>query len=462
MASAGVITAWPGQSPRDQFARPGTRLRQQRLHALSGQLQVDERRTVANSALLSLGSGHVLHSKPKKLPPVVKPEGDQSAEAWSCPGESLDVVNPHLGKHPLVGYRLPEQLKQAAPATPSSAVVTPSSARSPERRSKKDTSTPRRRKADNLTHVETLEESFKFHIKVLAGSGDTFGVDELVHFLEQCQLLDHWLTERRVRLFWTTFFEGHPDGNPQQIAYPDFAGFLAWAADLKGWSWSALTEQVIMYFRQNSDKSAAMMWRLEVVFETFAKTEPDVLRDVEFVALCSACGLCERPRFDIADIYLLFAELGVTSVDFAGYMKMIGLAGKRMGIGNQSFRRIADAADTLDSEPFVIMRVRLALKQAASTMGGIDWQKMFYEVDLDGDGTMSWEEFRSLARVRMKLVNTSDWALRMMFRKVDRESKGRVSLQELVRFIADGVDAHRSRRRTSQEALASLDLAKRS
>lgn len=86
----------------------------------------------------------------------------------------------------------------------------------------------------------------------------------------------------------------------------------------------------------------------------------------------------------------------------------------------------------------VVSIMRSRLKAASYKAGGEDWPSLFFSLDKDHSGILSWEEFRSCCR-RVLRIQAEDRGLRTVFRSLDMDASGEVSIQELVAFIMDPV-----------------------
>jgi len=309
------------------------------------------------------------------------------------------------------------------------------------------------RKEQNLYKKETLGEAFANHIKSFGDDmGGSLSVEKLVTTLSTGELLDTWLTPAMVRTYFTGVLEGvgapeyggsiNQKLDPNSISFRHFEAFLRFAADMRGIPFPQMETQMLNHFLSNSDQSGSMLWRLEVVFESFGKTTRGKMVAHEFINMCRRCGLMTfKPgALNIADAHVLFGDVGGEEVDFEGFLRLVDEVGKILGVGRKILHMISDAVETLDNDEFVVLRMRLVLKSAATVNGVIDWVQLFSDLDPDQSGEIAWPEFQILCRKKLKL-QAKDPELRLLFRKLDADQSGELSIDEFVSFIMDGVIA---------------------
>eukprot|EP00932_Pfiesteria_piscicida_P017759 SRR837773.4634.p1 GENE.SRR837773.4634~~SRR837773.4634.p1 ORF type:complete len:574 (+),score=168.24 SRR837773.4634:142-1722(+) len=95
----------------------------------------------------------------------------------------------------------------------------------------------------------------------------------------------------------------------------------------------------------------------------------------------------------------------------------------------------------------LVTRIRACLRDAAWSVGGSDWGKLFRHEDKNHSGTLSWDEFRSMCRRVLRLRDTAipDSWLRLIFRSLDMNEGGELELEELVTFVEDPLRRMRAR-----------------
>jgi len=236
----------------------------------------------------------------------------------------------------------------------------------------------------------------------------------------------------------------------EQIGYAEFEALLHWAADLKGVKFQDCVAKVVNQSRKTCDKSSSMKRRLEVVFEAFCKRIPGRMTSFEFACMCRRLDVYKDNKFTISDVYELFREFADhNSIDFAGFMNMIGEVGERLESGRQIFIKFAEAAEDLEADEDVLMKMRLRIKaaanNAATSAGDRDWTQLFRSQDADGSGQITWDEFYIMCRKSLQLKD-QDVHLRAVFQKLDKDGSGEVAIDELVGFVGDSPELSVKRR----------------
>jgi len=429
--------AGTAQTPR--LKRMGTELRKETLGNVGRHLAADSRRCRGNVALLGLGTSRIANrANPHQLP-----WPDTGSAGATALKQRMDSSGPESVQH---FSMIPADAKPSSAQSYGERVGSAGSELDHAKQHHPD-------KADqvkNLYHQETLEESFNSHVRTFEDGEDDFDVDEMISFLSTTHIFDEWLTPRKVKTYFASLSEGFTADayhntkeafDPMNIGFKEFVEFLHFAADMKGITFSEMEDIIVEHFRTHCDKSSTMKWRLEVAFQAFGKAIPGRINASEFSNMCSRTGCIVPGKFEIADAHIMFHKHGTQGVDFDGCMDLLGQAGDKLGIGKLVYKRIAEGLETLDNDEFVVLRMRLNLKAAAFRDGHIKWIDLFNEIDPDGSASISWSEFRDMCRNKLQ-VTATDWDLRMLFRKLDYDQSGELSIQELVDFIIYGVVAN--------------------
>lgn len=343
------------------------------------------------------------------------------------------------------------------------------------------------RKNENLYHRATLAEAFAGYVKKFEDDDDSaFSVEELVNFLRSAEILDDFLTPEGVRLHCASMANGSTEAeyggalepcDPENIDWWHFEAFLRFASDMKGIRFVDMEKIIVGHFSRNSAESSSMRWRMEVIFEAFAKEVPGRINALEFSNLLQRTGIisydCENSGFKVGDALTIFAGKDTAaarrrvdsslrhasvdaahSVDFDGFLQMIDEVGRRSHFGKNVWNKLSSAVDELDNNEFVIVRIRLNLKDAAAKNGVVDWSLIFMDIDPDESGQITCEEFLEMCRQKLH-VKASEWELRMLFRKLDRDKSGELGIDELVQFITDGVVKERGPTMSYERAMLS-------
>eukprot|EP00928_Gymnodinium_smaydae_P009085 TRINITY_DN13356_c0_g1_i1.p1 TRINITY_DN13356_c0_g1~~TRINITY_DN13356_c0_g1_i1.p1 ORF type:complete len:400 (+),score=90.72 TRINITY_DN13356_c0_g1_i1:79-1278(+) len=292
--------------------------------------------------------------------------------------------------------------------------------------------------------IISLEEAFRAHAKACGKEETLLTVEEVIQLLTRCDLMDDYLTAVKIRLYFSTLEEGcnfvagrKKEFKQDEIGYAEFDRLLQWAADLKGVKYSECVLCVIQQSLKLSDKSGNMMRKLQIVFEKFGRDVPNRMTSNEFALLCQQLNLYEYGKFSIGDAYLMFLDPEAQGgVDMNNFVKMVTIAGERLGIGNEIFRKFAEYIECQGVIQQNLARIRLKIKHAATSVGGPDWQTLFREVDEDGTGKIEWGEFLSMCRKQLQLTERSNH-LRVLFESLDEDGSGEITLDELIRFVGN-------------------------
>lgn len=284
--------------------------------------------------------------------------------------------------------------------------------------------------------------------------GNSFGIEELVTFLGVTGVLDHWLTAEKVRDYLQGVCEGvvtkqyggdlGTKFNPKGITWPHFQAFMYFAADMRGLSFQDIEAQVLRHFVANSDVSCSLKWRLSLVFEAFGKAVKGRMSPLEFASLCKVSGLIASAGalqgFKIGDSLAMCKRFGAHGPDFDGFCELLDEVAEKTSLEKDVRQLVADTINTLDNDEFVVVRMRLNLKEAATNGSIVSWEALFREIDPDGSGQISWDEFRDMCRNKLS-VQAKDWDLRRLFVKLDQDKSGELDQKELIDFIEHGVVA---------------------
>merc|ERR1712139_167407 len=78
------------------------------------------------------------------------------------------------------------------------------------------------------------------------------------------------------------------------------------------------------------------------------------------------------------------------------------------------------------------------MRAAAYTQNGVDFKKLFHFLDKDRNGLMNRKEFaRAIRRGKVTRERLSDLQLEFLFRLLDTNKSGTISLDELIAFVGD-------------------------
>lgn len=290
--------------------------------------------------------------------------------------------------------------------------------------------------------VITLEEAFQAHARNFDADQDgKINVEELVHLFDKCGMFDEWLTANKVRVYFATLAEGcnYVSNTLEQvghsgIGYLHFESLLRWAADLKGVKYSRCVSRVIRQSRTLSDKSGSMRRKLQIVFEMYGKQNPGYISAHEFACLSWKLDVYTE-KFTIADVHIFFVGRGTQfGVDFEGFVCLLNEIDLRLGIEHKVFRKFAEVVDNLDNDKETLTKIRFRLRRAASTVGGRDWRMLFYDVDEDHSGKITWDEFHTMCRKRLHITDSAHH-VRLIFEILDLDGSEEISIDELVTFV---------------------------
>jgi len=85
-----------------------------------------------------------------------------------------------------------------------------------------------------------------------------------------------------------------------------------------------------------------------------------------------------------------------------------------------------------------VERMRSRLRVAAQCVGGERWVELIQEYDSDGCGSINFQEFYMLCRSVLRILDSSH-LLHQVFRHLDANGSGEISVEELIAFIRIGV-----------------------
>jgi len=296
----------------------------------------------------------------------------------------------------------------------------------------------------DLGSVDCLSGAFKAHAAAfdLDGNG-TICVEELILIFDRCSLFDKFFTPNRVRNYFSTWAEGCNHSSRRAapldedgIGFPEFEEVLRWAADMKGAPLSSCAQKVVSLSKRLCDSEASVQRKVEVVFDAFCKKTEHHMTAFEFGVLCRKLDL----PLGMGDVIILFKDLpgGLRGegVDFQGFVRMLAAVGRQLGLGEEIFPAVARGVGLVDTDVETLVRVKMRLKNAASVVGGSDWEGFFRACDTDQSGQIDWEEFLDTCRGKLHLADR-DSHLRILFEKLDREGTGEFSIDDLIHFIGE-------------------------
>lgn len=296
-----------------------------------------------------------------------------------------------------------------------------------------------RAKADKPEVITTLEDAWKAHrcLYDLDGNG-CIGVEELIIVLDSVRLFDGMFTQRKVRDYFKSLYDGE---GLQHIGYRDFQDALQWVAYMKGMDLETLVKKVIILSKRLVAGKAKVNQRLEVIFDFYCTRNPDHMSAFEFGELCRRLKL----PLCLGDVFLLFSRVpgGVNGkgVDYQGFIKVITEVGDLLKLSTEDAKEAFGKATTFLDHNLkmynlrLITRVKFRMRRAAATVMGANWVKFFENIDLDGTGSLDWEEFLLMARNRLHLDDKKSH-LRIIFEAIDVDGSDEVSLKELIDFMA--------------------------
>ena len=126
----------------------------------------------------------------------------------------------------------------------------------------------------------------------------------------------------------------------------------------------------------------------------------------------------------------------ITKAMNAAEAKENAIATKRSAFKGKKIRHKDVLAN--DGEDPVLKMVRGKLRSAAYGSGRkVDWDSMFRKYDKSGDGVLDLSEFLILVRKSLKInpVTLKDREIRQLFKHLDDDNSGEISVGELVGFV---------------------------
>lgn len=96
----------------------------------------------------------------------------------------------------------------------------------------------------------------------------------------------------------------------------------------------------------------------------------------------------------------------------------------------------------------IVLHLRSRMKALAHKEYGASWHKLFKGQDLDGSGFLGWDEFLAMCH-KLLGKDTKQSHVRILYRSMDYDRSGDVSMEEMVAFMEDPVERMRVRLRTA-------------
>jgi len=297
-------------------------------------------------------------------------------------------------------------------------------------------------------HAPNLEDAFYLIAATYDLDGNGLLDDyEILIILDRCKLLDARLTATKVKSFFRTWAVGcnkiigetsNVEDIEDGIGYEEFTSLLHWIADMKGIPLARCRSRVIRLSHKMVDTHSSVKRRLALLFDGFCKREPEWMSAHEFTNLCHTTNLYKQGVFSAGDAFKIFYQtpgLEDNRLDFGGFMDAIERVGKMFGKDTvQSAEMFAAAVGRMDTDEETIRRIKLRIKQAASTHGANGWREFFHECDQDESGYMDIDEFFDMCRHKLKLEDRKSH-LQLLFERLDEDDSGELSIDELIAFI---------------------------
>ncbi|CAE7278033.1 unnamed protein product [Symbiodinium pilosum] len=297
-------------------------------------------------------------------------------------------------------------------------------------------------------HAPNLEDAFYLIAATYDLDGNGLLDDyEVLIILERCKLLDSTLTATKVKSFFRTWAVGcnkiigenmGVEDIEDGIGYEEFTSLLHWIADMKGIPLARCRARVIRLSHKMVDTHSSVKRRLSRLFDGFCKREPEWMSAHEFTNLCHTTDLYKQGVFSAGDAFKIFYQthgLENQRMDFASFMDAIARVGQMFGKNEtQSAEMFAAAVGRMDTDEETIRRIKLRIKQAASTYGVNGWREFFHECDQDESGNMDFEEFWHMCRHKLHLEDRKTH-LQLLFDRLDEDDSGELSIDEMIAFI---------------------------
>ena len=199
----------------------------------------------------------------------------------------------------------------------------------------------------------------------------------------------------------------------------------------------------------DTDGSGNLEWReFRSAIRHAAGIGEDKLSEADLRLLFRYVDLNDNGLVDV-DEFETFLWIAEEEELFGPDASAAGGAGAGGAGGDAGANADADAADRaqaalrrpLQWDPKGVEMVKRRLRSAAYVAGGVQWAKLFRNMDSDGSGHLEWPEFLSGMRKHAKLAprDIPDRDLRRMFMYVDRDCSGAVSVRELAAFVSEGM-----------------------
>lgn len=281
--------------------------------------------------------------------------------------------------------------------------------------------------------IRGLKDAWEAHRRVFDLDGDgCLDVEELIIVLERCHLFNDIFKPGKVRDYFKSLHNGE---GVEDITWLEFKKTLQWVADMRCMQLETIVNRVIILSKRFCDEKMSMRRRLEVTFDSYSIKNPEHMCAFEFGNLCRKLKL----RISMGDVFLLFSCIpgGVQGkgVDYEGFIGLIRQVGDLLKMDEDIYEAFAAAVSFLDNDRMTITRVKVRMRQAAATIMGANWMKFFEEIDTDHNAVLDWDEFLLMCRTRLHL-NEKESHLRILFERIDVDGSDKVSLQEIIKFVA--------------------------